>query len=652
MNNKGFTLVELLVTVAILGIISGISIPLIKNIQYQQRIKQFETYKTNMISSAKLYNSSYSIDLFGKRRSGCAIITYNDLKEKKLLKDIKIKNTNCGKIDSTTGINESYVMVTKYLDNYYYNAKLVCHSGSNIVYPKDNNALEATCPGNGEGSINAFASPSIDGDYSSKEINDIKVYLSSATGYSVKTSNKPKVEYLFTTSESLQDSDYNGDWKSFSFGKAKSEEDQLNIIKSGNPVIYNLGKVNVANFSGEVYLYVRVKKIYNLGEEEWTPGEGWTFNNDYNYKKIGTYRIDNEKPVVDITDIESTNNSYNTLKANLITSANDTYTPTNQLKMCTSLDSNACTTKSKFTNPYISPKEITFGGGYDGSNHTAYVGVMDKAGNISTVKSRDYQVTKCVDIILHKNDGTGKTAGPYTYCIGYNTNRLGYSANGSYLYDNEYQFGNWNHQNEGNSILGWSTNKNSTTASYFENDITKRAYWYVTDSFINDNSNKEVNLYAIYHPTTAYIYYSANGGTPVSPVSISSTTTHPDGTPYYNAGGKITWTTVDNVTIDGENYNDVVYGQYDIDNSNWPLIDSIAYGDKTYYHGSGLTDYNWSGFLLIQKGSSSAPHGAEWKCITNHCQGKTYSEDKTDYVSTDFCKSNYDDCSVVLSVNW
>jgi len=58
LNNKGFTLVELLVTVAILGIISGISIPLIKNIQYQQRIKQFETYKTNMISSAKLYNSS------------------------------------------------------------------------------------------------------------------------------------------------------------------------------------------------------------------------------------------------------------------------------------------------------------------------------------------------------------------------------------------------------------------------------------------------------------------------------------------------------------------------------------------------------------------------------------------------------------------
>jgi len=109
---------------------------------------------------------------------------------------------------------------------------------------------------------------------------------------------------------------------------------------------------------------------------------------------------------------------------------------------------------------------------------------------------------------------------------------------------------------------------------------------------------------------------------------------------------------VDNVTIDGKNYNDVVYGQYDIDNSNWPLIDSIAYGDKTYYHGSGLTDYNWSGFLWIQKGSSSAPHGAEWKCITNHCQGKTYSEDKTDYVSTDFCNSNYDDCSVVLSVNW
>ena len=59
MKNKGFTLVELLVAIVILGIITGLSIPLLRVISNNRTEKQYKTYMDSMIASAKLYNDSY-----------------------------------------------------------------------------------------------------------------------------------------------------------------------------------------------------------------------------------------------------------------------------------------------------------------------------------------------------------------------------------------------------------------------------------------------------------------------------------------------------------------------------------------------------------------------------------------------------------------
>ena len=56
--NKGFTLVELLVTISILGLITALSLPVIRNIIEANTLKKYTTYKDSVETSAKLYVDS------------------------------------------------------------------------------------------------------------------------------------------------------------------------------------------------------------------------------------------------------------------------------------------------------------------------------------------------------------------------------------------------------------------------------------------------------------------------------------------------------------------------------------------------------------------------------------------------------------------
>ena len=71
MKNNGFTLVELLVAISILAVLTMIAIPTLRAFQNSNATKQYESYSASVASSAKLYNDSYSEDLFGNADSGC-----------------------------------------------------------------------------------------------------------------------------------------------------------------------------------------------------------------------------------------------------------------------------------------------------------------------------------------------------------------------------------------------------------------------------------------------------------------------------------------------------------------------------------------------------------------------------------------------------
>ena len=132
-NNKGFTLVELLVVMIIFGVIIGLSFPAIKALQEKNVEKKYTTYQDSVKSGAKLYADAYGEDLFGRQENGCTCVKLDELEAKKLIKDININDVTCD-------TDNSFVRITKEDDNYTYYNYLGCMNTKDntisYIYPK------------------------------------------------------------------------------------------------------------------------------------------------------------------------------------------------------------------------------------------------------------------------------------------------------------------------------------------------------------------------------------------------------------------------------------------------------------------------------------------------------------------------------------
>lgn len=135
LNEQAFTLIELLVAISIMGIILIIALPQVSNIQNHNQETKYKKYAETLIASAKLYIDSYEEDIFVDDKT-CETITYEKLKEKNLVKNIKIDEADCSNEDT-------FVNVTKEGVQYTYEVSLYCinadgnelYNGANDIDP-------------------------------------------------------------------------------------------------------------------------------------------------------------------------------------------------------------------------------------------------------------------------------------------------------------------------------------------------------------------------------------------------------------------------------------------------------------------------------------------------------------------------------------
>lgn len=256
-NRNGFTLVELLVVVVIMGIVIGISIPLINNIKERNNNKKYDVYGKAMLSSAKIYKDSYEKDLFGYNLSGCREVSLEELIKHKLIKDFPDKNISC--VD-----NNSLVRIVKMNKKYGYSYNLYCSENGNGVEMK---------------SFSQSKRDSLDDSLCSKEVSmgidikksggntlsdDIKVVLESLTGINSNLS----IKYAWTDNK---DSISSLDFQRVSFSSIPSKNKQESIIVNQNTPIKLLSQnLKKPSFKArDNYLVLEVSTYMDLYGFEW-----------------------------------------------------------------------------------------------------------------------------------------------------------------------------------------------------------------------------------------------------------------------------------------------------------------------------------------------------------------------------------------------
>ena len=247
----------------------------------------------------------------------------------------------------------------------------------------------------------------------------------------------------------------------------------------------------------------------------------------------------------------------------------------------------------------------------------------------STKPARNNETATGFTVTFDANDGNCTTnsltaTNTTTYSFkNWNTTSKGtgtsYSPNGNYTVNsNATLYAQWTPTTTNGSItlptptrtgykfLGWNTDSKATTG--------------ITGTY---TPTSNIILYAIWTPNKVNIIYNVNGG------RLTEETIDKNGKTNYTWSRSESGNVYKNGTI---------------------LKTTIEFGKQLGT--SGLNNYNNDNYLKITRAGYSAISGAEWICLDGcTTPNKTFSQSQI-YSHNDFCDATYENCTVILGVNW
>ena len=387
LNSKGFTLVELLVAITILGIVLVIALPQVSNLQTENAKTKYKKYAESVVSSAKLYTDSYSKDMFGNNSSGCYDIPYSALSAKSLVKDIKIDNSTCDTYAADKKTSLTFVRVYKSNENYLYDISIKCNdkNGKEIY----NESLEKDiCDGTRTDTEGPTISISVNSNWTTGKDasgNALNATVKIRDPYGLK--ENVQVEYAWTKTPS----NISGlTFKTKKFTNSRTELVQELSFKVQYP----------QNENGEWYLVVRPAGTEGLRDANGNYYSG-------GYEKSAVVRLDNTKPTIDKTT-NSHNGKWTADQVTISATASDTLSGVKKIYYTYKSDGSSLKSDwaKSFTAGSRGPVEVSKIWTQE-LNETIYVVAEDMVGNKSIIKSAgEIKIAKEFTVTFNPNGGS------------------------------------------------------------------------------------------------------------------------------------------------------------------------------------------------------------------------------------------------------